>query len=399
MLLAFGGVALLGTGLAAHWTKLNTVCRPASSCLQYQVDAASAHTLSQHGITVVEYGIYTAAVLVAASLVWYGLAVLIVWRKPNDRGALVAAFLLVLFPQFVFGTFTPFWPGQNIGFAALILFGLLFPSGRFAPRWTRWLAAVGVLSLAALRVPAVLASGAFWLIPIVLVPICVIGVQVYRFRRVSSWAERQRTKWAFLGLLAGIVSLVAMFVGSVFATGPGGKGMDSGGLYGVFVTTGLAVAPLVIPISIAIALLRSGLWDVDPVISRALAWAALTLVLAGVYIGGVIGLQAVFGRIAGNGSAPAIAVSTLAIVALFGPLRRRLQSLIDRRFYRSRYDAARTVAAFGERPRDEVDLSHVSHGLTSVVQDTLHPEHVSLWLRLSASDKVSVTTLGQAHPQ
>ena len=107
----------------------------------------------------------------------------------------------------------------------------------------------------------------------------------------------------------------------------------------------------------------------------------LTIVLAGVYIGGVIGLQALFGAVIGNGSAPAIAISTLAIVALFGPMRRRIQLLIDRRFYRSRYDAARTVAAFGERLRDQVDLDHLSKDLTSVVHETLRPEHVSLWLR------------------
>ena len=134
-------------------------------------------------------------------------------------------------------------------------------------------------------------------------------------------------------------------------------------------------------LAIAIAMLRSGLWDVDRVISRAFAWSVLTVVLAGVYIGGVIGLQALFGAVIGNGSAPAIAVSTLAIVALFGPLRRRIQVLIDRRFYRSWYDAVRTVAAFGERLRDQVDLERLAGELTDVVQQTLQPEYVALWLR------------------
>lgn len=115
------------------------------------------------------------------------------------------------------------------------------------------------------------------------------------------------------------------------------------------------------------------------------------MTLGGIYIGGVIGFQALFRLFVGNGSAPAIALSTLAIVALFGPLRRRIQVGIDRRFYRGKYDAARTLSEFGERLRDQVDLAHLSGDLASVVQHTSHPQHVSLWLRDAGPEGVHGT--------
>jgi hypothetical protein len=210
-----------------------------------------------------------------------------------------------------------------------------------------------------------------------LVLCAVVTVQIHRYRAISSWAQRQQTKWALVGLVVGILGFVALILPFGFAPAQ----TANGSLYAAFSTTGLDVVISAIPVSIAIAVLRSRLWDIDRVINRALVYTSLSVTLAAIYIGSVIGLQTLFRLVAGTSSSLAIALSTLAIAALFGPLRRRTQSIVDRRFYRSKYDAEKTLAAFGDRLRDEVDLTQLSHDLTAVVHATLHPQHVSLWLR------------------
>jgi hypothetical protein len=138
-----------------------------------------------------------------------------------------------------------------------------------------------------------------------------------------------------------------------------------------------------IPTAIGIAVLKYRLYDIDIVINRALVYGSLTLTLAAVYFGGVVGTQAVFRAITGQEQQPqlAIVISTLAIAALFGPLRRRIQNVIDRRFYRRKYDAARILGDFGARLREDVDLQTLNDDLLEVVRETVQPAHVSLWLR------------------
>jgi hypothetical protein len=138
-----------------------------------------------------------------------------------------------------------------------------------------------------------------------------------------------------------------------------------------------------VPLSIAVAILRSGLWDIDVLINRALVYGSLTGLLAALYFALVIGAQALVQALTGRRSLPAYVVvaSTLLIAALFQPLRARIQRFIDRRFYRSRYDVAKALAAFGATLRGELDLVQLDEGLLSVVQETMQPAHLSLWLR------------------
>jgi hypothetical protein len=138
----------------------------------------------------------------------------------------------------------------------------------------------------------------------------------------------------------------------------------------------------VIPTAIGFAVLRYRLYDIDVVINRALVYGSLTATLVLIYFGGVATIQTLFRTLTGQEQQPqlAVVVSTLAIAALFNPLRTRIQSFIDRRFYRRKYDAAKTLDIFATRLRDEIDLEALGGDLVSVVRETMQPEHVSLWL-------------------
>jgi hypothetical protein len=138
---------------------------------------------------------------------------------------------------------------------------------------------------------------------------------------------------------------------------------------------------LAIPLSIGFSILRYRLWDIDLLINRTLVYGTLTVLLAVVYVGGIFVLQQFLSIFTAQDSGVVIVGSTLAILALFRPLRLRIQKTIDRRFYRSKYDALRTLAAFNAVLRDEVDLERLTELLLDVVEETIQPKHVSLWLR------------------
>jgi hypothetical protein len=259
---------------------------------------------------------------------------------------------------------------------------LLFPTGRLPSRRWRPLAWISALSGATIAVLVLLfqspdkVGGVVTLVAVVtssaIVATFVLSAisLVIRYRGARG-VERQQLKWfAFAAVFA-----VLVFLGEV-------NGLSE--LLGETLWNLLnVVSNVCLYAAVGIAILRYRLYDIDVIINRTLVYGSLTVMLLLVYFGGVTATQALFQTLTGQQRLPQLAVvaSTLAIAALFTPLRRRIQSFIDRRFYRRKYDAAKTLDAFSSKLRDETDLDELSGDLVSVVHETMQPEHVSLWLR------------------
>jgi hypothetical protein len=290
---------------------------------------------------------------------------------------------------------------------------LLFPDGRLPSRRWRPLAWLSGAVIVLLSVAEGLAPGplenqggirnpsgleelpwladAVWVI-LPLLPLCILASAVslvLRYRR-SGGEVRQQIKWiAFVALLAGLLYLIAMVSPFIFAPemlGSGGS-LPPPPLWFELLFSVAVLGFLGVPVAIGFAVLKYRLYDIDVVINRTLVYGALTATLVAVYFGGVTATQAIFHGLTGQGSTLAVVVSTLAIAALFNPLRRRIQSFIDRRFYRRKYDARKTLEAFSAKLREETDLDALNAELAGVIRETMQPAHVSLWLRPDTAHK------------
>jgi hypothetical protein len=345
---------------------------------------------------------FEAAVLVALGVV----GAIVASRRPrNPVGWIISvipvSFGLLLVSRRLFWSFELDDPGsaaaEAVGwlsawvwvpamFAALVFFPLLFPTG--APPTPRWRAVgrVGAAGAVGMMVGLAFSPGRLEDVPLsnplgldgaagsaasvvgglgfvlmVASTLAAIASAVVRFRR-SQGVERQQLKW----VTAAAALLIPLLVvpGDVYGSTDFGYAM-------------LMLGFLVVAVAVAVAMLRYRLYDIDVVINRALVYGALTATLAAAYLSSVLLLQLVLSP----SSDLAIAGSTLAVAAVFQPARLRIQELVDRRFYRSRYDAARTLERFGIRLRDEIDLEALAGELRAVVGETMQPAHVTLWLR------------------
>jgi hypothetical protein len=204
--------------------------------------------------------------------------------------------------------------------------------------------------------------------------------QGYRYRRTASPAQRQQIKWVVFGISAGLAAYlgISLLLG-VLALEPASRGALIAYLVGNTFIGYLAI--LLIPTSIGIAVLRYRLFDVDVIINRTLVYGALTVILAVSYEGTIVVLHNLFRVLTGQESQVAVVASTLTIAAMFEPLRRRIQAFVDRSFYRSKYDAEKTLEAFSSKLKNEIDLEALNGEVISVIRDTMQPSHVSLWLR------------------
>jgi hypothetical protein len=208
---------------------------------------------------------------------------------------------------------------------------------------------------------------------------------VYRYRRVSSAEQRRQTKWVVFGValaIAGSFVQLPVDLQWIDADTP---------LVLLLFSIGFTLSFLLIPLSVGIAVVRSHLFDIDVLINRTLVYGSLTAMLIGLYFGGIVVLQRFFVLLTGQQSTLAVVASTLLIAALFAPLKRRIQSFIDRRFYRRKYDARKTLETFSAQLRNETDLEALSDDLVGVVRETMQPAHASLWLRSDKASKDQLT--------
>jgi hypothetical protein len=295
---------------------------------------------------------------------------------------------------------------------------LLFPDGRLpSKRWRplAWFSGVMIVLLSVIEglvpgplenqggVPNPLGLEEFpWLEDVALVflpllPLCILASAVslvLRYRR-SGGEVRQQIKWiAYVASFAGLVYLIAMvsqlFLAPVIV-GEGGK-LPPLPLWFELLSSVAVLGFAGVPVAIGFAVLKYRLYEIDILINRTLVYGSLTVLLALVYFGGVAATQTIFRVLTGQQEQPqlAIVVSTLVIAALFNPLRKRIQSFIDRRFYRRKYDAAKTMEHFSSKLREETDLEALKGDLIGVVKETMQPAHVSLWLRPDTEAKEDV---------
>jgi hypothetical protein len=277
---------------------------------------------------------------------------------------------------------------QNIGWISFATMFYLFPDGRFVPRWTRFVPIV-FFAWAVAWILEPLANPFNWSLALALLAFLGLfgsGVlaQFYRYRFISTPLQRLQTKWVVFAFALATIGVVIFLIPLIFLPATRLPGPERV-LYRMIGIPIFSCALLAIPISLDIAIRRYRLWDIDPLVRRTSIYATLTLVLAFVYFASVLVLQQLFGILTGQRQNELVTVlSTLSIAALFVPLRNRIQDVIDRRFYRRKYDAQQVLQKFGEMVRDETDLDRLTTELVNVVTETMQPTTVSVWLNKRA---------------
>ena len=408
--LVIPSMGLFVASLPVYYTLIQKACVDLATCnLNGALNAKGLHDLSTFGLSVSAYAALLTIFFTIIAAIWGGIGFLIFWRRSDEWFALFLAFFLVIFnisyQGFPISALVLAYPALDVpirflsalGLASIVLFLVLFPNGRLVPRWMGLFLLFGLIGAVSSVLPSTSrfnSDNLLWLLGLVnqVVFVAIIFSQIYRYRRVSTRVERQQTKWVVLGIITVVTGIfVVLPIFDFFFPMFNQLNTPSSLIFG------FAPYPLLllsIPVTVGIAVLRYRLYDIDVLINRTLVYGTLTVLLALVYFGLVIGLGSLMRLFTGQLSqSPVIIVaSTLVIAALFQPLRRRLQSIIDRRFYRRKYDAARILAAFSVTLRNEVDLNQLREELVAVVQETMQPSHVSLWLRppeQKGKDKVS----------
>ncbi len=317
--------------LLANSTFLQTICTGAT-CGLGQPTLDSAQALQKLGLSVATYATSTLALTLALAFLCFTLAAVIFWRRSDDWMALLARWLLLCWA--LSGMVVPFFPEAFFGWP---LYNLL------------WRAELVLLLIA----------------------------QVSRSRTASSPLQRQQGKWLLYGGSVAVLIIVGITVPTLLFPSLG----QAGSFYQLVITPAYVVISFTLPLCIGLAILRYRLWEIDVLIRRTLVYSTLTVILALLYVGLVFVFGSLVRAFLGQQQNPLVIVaSTLVIAALFQPLRHGVQRVIDRRFYRRKYDAAKTLEAFNTTLRNEVDLEQLREELVAVVTETMQPSHVSLWL-------------------
>lgn len=349
--------------------------------------------LQQDGMGLREWAVANIAYRALIPLTFCAVAILIFVRKGNEWAGLVLSYCLIAFGT-ISGSYTALvnaYPALALpvniitflDYVSFAVFFAVFPDGRVVPR--------------AMWIPLALWSLVFFLSVFYAWPprsspiseplgaitwigmfVCGMLAQVYRYMRVSNAEQKRQTKWVLFGIVILVVAIVTVYIS------PLGNQFGNAVIYSrtsLLLLIGVNLLLLLLPITIGIAILRDRLFDIDIIIRRTVTYAIVVVLLLVVYFGSVILLQQLFAGVTGQRSEVITVLSTLAIAALFVPLRNRVQAVIDRRFNRKKYDAQQVLSKFGETVRDETDLEKLTAQLMHVVDETMQPKSVSLWLK------------------
>lgn len=366
-------------------------------------DPATLVDLQRAGLSPQAPALYMLSLDVALFAVCVTSAILMVWRRPRDRVVYFVAFVIVSISlTYTSSPYESRVPPAVLAIilavceAAQMLFLFALPDGRFVPRrsWllavplftARWLIWGQVLlpryfasprsaeSFGGLRQPL-----AYFLVFVVFIVFGCVA-QVYRYRLLSTPAQRQQIKWVLIGIIGMLLIVIPLaMVVNVFGI------LNAPGLPPLMVRlisrTLRQAAFCLVPLALLLSMLRYHLWDVDVLINRALVYSAITGLLAVVYIGLIVAMQALLRAAIGlDSSRPGLVASTLAVALVFEPVRRRVQTLVDRRFYRSKFDAECALNAFGSSIQTELDPDRLKVQLVSIVKQTVQPAHVAVWV-------------------
>ena len=403
LMLVLPGLGLFVASLPTYYQRLQQVCVDAVTCNLYgSLNAKGLATLTTSGFTTSGYAAFTTIFFTIIVVLWCGVGSLIFWRRSDDWFALLSAFFLVTFNITAQGSPTyalaiahpdlslPLICVNALGQASIIVFLMLFPNGRLVPRWMGPFLLLGIVSIVSSVLPP---DSPFnsnnWpgllntLVPLICY-VAVISMQIYRFTCVSTHIERQQTKWVVFGIISVLTGFVvfALVFSVLFPTLN-----QPNSPYYVIQNLAYPVLLLLLPLSVGIAILRYRLWDIESVMNRTLVYGLLTAILVGLYLACVTAAQALIEAVTGQTKPQTVVIvaSTLLVAALFDPLRRRIQHIVDRKFFRAKYDAVRTLEAFAASLRAETDLRGLRGRLVEVVAETMQPAHVSLWLRTPSS--------------
>lgn len=387
-------IAAFPAGYAA-----NLVICEGDNCLESSLTAEEADALEDLSLSHQFYsGFFTVAEVLL--LTWAATGLIIFLRRSDDWIGLLVSMALIATGIYALSTnvnlltnqtpaLAPLFNTLNaIGTALMVLLFFVFPDGRFVPRWTRYVAIP--LVVLALADPLL----AFVVPPMENAPGTVVGLaalitgivlgtiaQILRFRSHSNLVQRQQTKWVVFGFLALMLVAVTWSITVELYPPPPGPGRL---YFNLLILPVLILLPLALPITMTMSILRYRLFDIDIVIKRTAVYGALTIVILIIYFVTVLALQSTFRALTGQGDQLAIVASTLLIAALFNPLRRRIQTAVNRRFFRGDYDAAQALSSFAESVQDEVDIDRMQAALLTTVEETMQPGHVSLWLKESS---------------
>lgn len=393
--LAYTLLILVGhiIGFPIGYTYLHKVCENGNVC---GLTLENVQALERHGLSIDFYANLFLVIEVVYILVCVGIALLIVLKKPGQWVPLgVSCFLLgfsayegVDYPALAIAYPLLSIPSQlliGLGMGALGMYALLtFPNGRFGSRWV-----LGYFLFQTIEgVCALFITNPIFLVfdkvvGLTSFPI-ILGVLIYRYRRLLNAKERVATKWLIVSWSIFIPVVILSFL--VLAITPADSFVLVFVSFLAFFGCGINITGFLM------AVVYANAFNIDIFIRRTLVYTLLTAILILVYTGLVLGSQFVLATFSAQvaGSQVILVGSTLVIAALFQPLRRRLQHTIDRRFYRQKYDASRIIEHFSASLRSEIDLAELSERLLAVVQETMQPSHVSLWLRKASRTENSL---------